>query len=98
MITPDTTCPEGFPEHLWESFKLYMFHGIRPGDFLFALLAGDLFGVMNRGDNATIAGLKPMVVYLRNECPFGCYGSRENVKDWCTMGGLRGIEEDAAEG
>ena len=94
MINDDTTCPDGFPPHLWEGFKLYVIHGIRPGDFLFALLAGDLFGVMNRGDDEAIAGLKPMVVYISNQCPLGSFGTRDNVKEWCLMEGLRGIQEE----
>ena len=94
MIDANTTCPEEFPPHLWEGLKLYVLHGLRPGDFMFALLAGDLFEVMRRGDDKAIAGLKSMVVYIYNHCPTGCYGTRDYVKDWCLAGGLRGIEEE----
>jgi len=90
MIDRDTPCPEGFPEHLWEGFKLYFLNGIRPGSFLTAFLCGDLFEVMGRGDDEAIAGLKPMVVYLHSRCPAMCYGSEKRVQEWCAMGGAEG--------
>ena len=88
MIDRDTTCPPGIPEHLWDGLKHYVLDGRPTGQFLEALFSNDLFEVYARGDDKALAGLKAVVVYLYNNCPSGCYGSPEHVKDWMAQGGM----------
>lgn len=92
MIDNDTSCPPGFPEHLWDGFKYYVLEGRPTGHFLQAMVAGDLFEVFRRGDESALAGLRAMIVYLENECPMGCYGSKGHVQEWRIQGGLLGKE------
>jgi len=94
VISPTTTRPDEFPEHLWNGFKRYVLDGRPAGQFLQALFAGDLFEVFRRGDEFSIAGLRPMVMYLHNECPVGCYGTRRHVQEWMSKGGLNGLQKE----
>lgn len=88
MIDRDTTCPEGFPEHLWPGFRHYVLDGQPTGQFIQALFSNDLFDVIARGDEESVAGLTTMVRYIYNHCPTGCHGSRDHVKAWVEQGGM----------
>ena len=92
MIDEGTPCPEGVPEHLWGGVKRYILNGVRPGSWLSAFFAGDLFEVMARGDDEALAGLKALTTVVVSQGPIGCRGSRERVDEWVARGGLRGIE------
>jgi hypothetical protein len=94
MINQTTTKPPDFPEHLWNGFKRYVLQGRPTGQFLQALCAGELFEVFRRGDELSIAGLRPMIMFLENQCPIGCFGSRRNVQEWCEQGGLEGLQKE----
>ena len=72
---------------------MYVLEGRPVGSFLEALCAGDLFEVFRRGDDESLAGLRPMIMFLENECPMGCMGSRTNVQGWCEQGGLKGLQK-----
>lgn len=93
MINADTARPEEFPEHIWDGFKRYMLHGIRPGDFLTALLSNDLLEVFNRGDDEALAGLRVTVQFMYNNCPLGSFGDKECFQYWLDVGGLNGFKE-----
>jgi hypothetical protein len=93
MINKDTECPEGFPEHLWGGFKRYVLYGVPPGSFLNAFFEGDFHEVCRRGGKELFESLWPVVLYLHNYCPAGCYGSFDRVQDWVDNGGLLGLEE-----
>lgn len=94
MISPTTTKPPDFPEHLWGGFKSYVLQGRPTGQFLRAFFEGDFHEMCRRGGKELVMELWPAVVYLHNQCPMGCFGSKENVKEWMSRGGLQGINNE----
>jgi hypothetical protein len=89
--------PEDFPETLWGGFMRYVEHGIPPGSFLRAVFEGDLHETCRRGSEDSIKELWPVVVYLHNWCPHGCYGNKKIVAEWIERGGLEGLDREMAE-
>lgn len=79
------------PEHMRETFRLYIENGIRPGSFTQAVLENDLMGAMGRADDINRVRLFDTCVFLRSHAPIGCYGSPERYADWIKSGGLRGM-------
>ena len=54
--TPSALWPE-IPEHLRGGLARWLVHGLLPGSFLSAAIAGDLFGAAARADDVSLAGL-----------------------------------------
>jgi hypothetical protein len=92
MIDANTERPDRFPPHLWDGFKRYVVHGIRPGSFLYAFLVGDFHEMCRRGGQSGVEEIWPAVMYLHNSVPVGCFGSVQKVEAWLTLGGLEGME------
>lgn len=65
-----------------ESLELYLSHGIRPGQFLVAVLENDLFEAMSRADSYNAATIHQIVIYIYNRLPCAAFGSRERVQEW----------------
>lgn len=70
------------PPHTLESLKLYLEHGVDPGDFLTAVLENNLKEAFGRADENNIEALFHLVAYLYNEVPMNAWGSRENMNNW----------------
>ena len=64
------------------SIKLYVRDGLRPGHFLTNVFEGDLFKACARADVESKAVFFDIVEFIEQECPVGCYGSREAVDKW----------------
>lgn len=62
----------------------YAFGGIKPGDFLCAILRNDLADAMRRADADAIASeqVKAILMFVWNELPGNCHGSPERVEEW----------------
>jgi len=73
---------ERVPEHLRGGLQRYIEQGIKPGDFLTAVLENDLMEAMGRGDLASLAGLFGLCGWLYNEAPAACHGSEAKVRKW----------------
>lgn len=80
------------PEHMHGGMLRYIEKGIRPGDFLTAVLSNDLFGAVGRVDTTNRHRLFDYTTYLYNYAPGSCWGSGEAVKAWVESGGLEGQE------
>lgn len=64
-----------FNTYMVEALELYLFHGIEPGGYTTALLAGaDHF-------NAPMMSRQAKWIYL--EFPNGSFGNEDNFKNWC---------------
>lgn len=84
------------PEHMRDGFRRYIDRGIPGGSFMDAVLSNDLMGAFGRADEVNRARMFDTLVFLRNEAPAGCHGSRDRVRDWIKAGGLAGIAEARA--
>jgi hypothetical protein len=85
----------GLPEHMRDTFRLYIEKGIPPGSFTKAVLSNDLMGAMRRADHINRARIFDTCAFLEVEAPIGCYGSPERVSDWIKRGGISGDLERA---
>ncbi len=56
--------------------------GIRPGGFLSAVLENDLFESMKRADAENFAALRELMIFVHQELPAPCWGSRKKVAKW----------------
>lgn len=72
----------GVPVALRDGLARYFEDGIRPGQFLEAVLAGDLFEAFKRGDPETLAQLRSVVIFLHNDVPMGSFGNKCAVDSW----------------
>jgi hypothetical protein len=81
----------GVPEHLRNGLLRWVMDGIRPGDFLFCVLSNDLMGAFRRADPESRAGIWPLILFLENDAPTGCYGGPRVTQAWIETKGLRGL-------
>jgi len=52
------------------------------GDFLRAVLENDLMQAFGRADETSLKCLKDIAMFVYNEMPINCHGSKEIVKQW----------------
>jgi hypothetical protein len=60
----------------------YIEQGIRPGDFMTAVLSNDLFGAFGWADDINRRKLFDICAWLYNHAPAGSYGSPKHMQDW----------------
>ena len=70
------------PNHTKESLDRYVNHKIMPGGFLQAVLTNDLFGAIGQADRENRAALADICIYIYNELPGNCWGSKDIVWKW----------------
>jgi hypothetical protein len=72
------------PPHMHGTVIRYFDEHLPPGHFLTAVLAGDLFEAIARGDEHNVRALKGYSVWLYNFCPGrpNGWGSYEAVEAW----------------
>ena len=81
---------KGIPLHCIPGLVDYIVAGQEPGDFLLALLEGRLFDAVDRADDENMHALACYARFLFNDCPAGCFRSRQRVDAWIQGGGLMG--------
>lgn len=79
---PDLTWAHG-------GLERWVVNGIKPGDFLCALLRNDLKGAFDRADERSVRNLRELVMYCYRHLPTACWGSAELFDAW------KGIEAKA---
>ena len=72
----------GIPEHMRRGVKLYLKQGLRPGEFLTAILENNLVQSVCRADQINLAQIVEWAKFLYNEMPMGSWGSKEKVNAW----------------
>ena len=65
-----------------ESLDRYVDHRIETGSFLRACLENNLMEAFGRADAFNSINLKNICMYIYNEIPSSCHGSREVVAAW----------------
>lgn len=75
---------QGFyiPERMMPGIKRYVEQGIRPGDFLVAIIQNNLKVAVGMADDENLRNIPAYVSYFHNECPMACWGSPEKMKQW----------------
>ena len=74
------------PPRMLVSIRLYVEQKCPVGDFLTAVLEGDLFEALFRADDENMANIPAFAAYLYNEVPSMCYGNKEKVRAWLDSG------------
>lgn len=80
------------PGHMRGGMQKYIEDGIRPGDFLLAVLRNDLVGAAKLADEINLRRLHDFAEFLYNEAPIACWGNKEAIDEWIEQGGLNGEE------
>jgi hypothetical protein len=78
MDNPDTYVPD----HMRESFKLWIEQAISPGSFGMAVLRNDLMLSLTRADVTNARHLRTIALWVYNYAPEDCWGSLEKIKNW----------------
>lgn len=87
----------GVPVHLTEGLIRYIDQGVPTGSFLEAVLSNDLMDAMARADVANRYRVFEIAAFLHSYAPRGCYGSRDNVREWIEHRGLAGLHPRPVE-
>ena len=70
------------PTRMMPGIERYITSGIKPGDFLTAVIDNDLREACGRADDENLRNLPAYVYYFYNEAPALCWGSPERRKAW----------------
>lgn len=81
-LTENTSCPEGIQEVVFSALKRYVFHHVKPGGYLTAVLENNLHEAASLGDSTSWDGVRVLVSYIYWQLPGTCWGSREKVNEW----------------
>ena len=81
------------PERMMGGIRRYIEHGIKPGDFLCAVIDNDLALACGRADNENQKNIPAYPAYFYNEAPRACYGDSIKRIEWQLSGGLKGREK-----
>lgn len=70
------------PEHLLQGLIAWGKKHHRVGDFLTAVLSNNLWDAVARADDDSMKSLRFIVMFIHNELPNNCHGSKEIVVEW----------------
>lgn len=74
----------GIPDRIVRALLLWGKEGRRPGGFLTAVLCHDLRSIC-LADPEVLPHLKAVFLFVLNQMPSGCHGSREKMERWEDM-------------
>lgn len=70
------------PDHLLEGLIAWGKKQHPVGNFLTAVLSNDLWEAVARADDDSMRSLRHIVMFIHNELPNGCHGSKQIVAEW----------------
>ena len=73
------------PELTMGALVRYVEHGIRPGDFTYSVLTGDLYRACDHADDDNAKALFEIVRWLHNVPPWLVRGNHDKVRAWMGM-------------
>jgi hypothetical protein len=65
-----------------DALNRYINDGVPLGDFLYAVVTNNLSEAVSRADRDNLFNLPALVIYLYNEAPMDCWGSKESYESW----------------
>ena len=71
------------PEHTHDALIRYFVHGMEPGSFVTAMLAGDLFNAAFKADHLNKLAMGNIAVWIVHHAPHNSYGNADIVATWC---------------
>lgn len=74
-------CPP-IPPAVYASLRRYVDEKIATGDFLRAVIENDMAEAIGRADPQSLAALPNIVLFLYNEAPAPCWGSKLRRLQW----------------
>ena len=80
------------PPRTLETLRNYIEYGVPTGGFLHSVLSDSLFGAFGKADSENRKALGDIVMFIYNEVPHHCHGSKEYVDDWLEKGGQQGSD------
>ena len=78
------------PEHCREGLYRYIVYGMKPGNFLTAVISNNFVDAVSMADHVNLPRLKDYAIFLVADAPSGCWGSEAQVAYWISTGGLKG--------
>lgn len=78
------------PPHTLDTLRNYIEYGVPAGGFLRSVLSDSLFGAWSKADNDNRDALGDIVMFIFNEAPSSCWGSKQHVDDWLDKTGQQG--------
>lgn len=81
------------PGYMHDSIEEYVQLGVKPGDFLCAVISNNLKEAVMYADDINLSNLPAYVNYFYNYAPLECWGSRIEMERWIKKGGLIGVRE-----
>jgi len=74
--------PFYIPPRMEEDILRYIKEGIKPGEFLGAVIKNDLKSAVWHADDENMGNLPAYVAFFYNFAPGGCWGSKKNYEEW----------------
>lgn len=85
------------PDHMRDGARLYIERGVRPGDFLHAVLTDSLTEAYARADHINTEAMQRWAQWLYSDCPRPAWGSHAAIDAWMERGGLQGRASTPSE-
>lgn len=70
------------PARMQEALRRYVVQGIKPGNFLTAVITNNLRNAVGYADEENLPLLKLYVQWFYNVAPGGCHGTAANMQEW----------------
>jgi len=79
-------CPAYLKQDYYDTIRRFLTKGINPGQFMTAVLSNNLMDAMARADEETVGDLKSITMFIYNDVPGMCHGTRAKVSEWLQGG------------
>ena len=70
------------PSNLQHGMFIWIEHGTRPGDFLWALINNDFIEICGKADTHNQRRLMDLANFMYNQAPSLCWNLKINIKAW----------------
>jgi hypothetical protein len=70
------------PDYMQDGLKLYFNEGIKPGDFLYLMLSGDINTAFQHADPVNKSRVPDYLRFFGTYAPPGSWGTSKKVEEW----------------